>query len=181
MAQVRIHPPISVDELLVREYRMDDLAVLDSAIVRNREHLLPWVGDWIKAEPIGMERRRELLQSWVESYEAGAGNTLGIFLGDQLVGGTGLHDRNGEHDVEVGYWVDPAYEGRGIATRVTRALMERAFASPAVERVLLIHNEDNAKSRRIPEKLGFREVPGVHMCGETPGVMWEFTRAMWTA
>lgn len=179
MARVRIHPPIVVDDYVVREYTMDDLEALDAAIVRNREHLLPWVGDWIKAEPIGLAKRSELLRQWVDSYAEGADNPVGIFAGDMLVGGTGLHDRNEPHDVEVGYWVDREFEGRGIATRVTAALIERAFATPDVDRVLLLHNIDNAKSRRVPEKLGLREVPGEHRCGEAPGAKWEFTRAMW--
>jgi len=179
MARIRISPPITVDELTVREYDMGDLEQLDAAIVRNREYLLPWIGDWIKAEPIGLDARRTLLQGWVDSYATGADNPVGIFIGDLLVGGTGLHDRNGEHDIEIGYWVDEQYQGRGIATRITRALRDFAFTSPDVQRFLLIHNVGNAKSRRVPEKLGMTEVPGTHTCGDSDAVLWEFTREAW--
>jgi ribosomal-protein-serine acetyltransferase len=181
MARVRIHPPLHVDELTVREYRMDDLAAIDAAIVRNREYLLPWIGPWIKAEPIGLDARRTLLQSWVDSYATGADNPVGIFNGTELVGGTGLHDRNAPSDIEIGYWVDEAQQGRGIATRISAALMAFAFTEPAVQRFLLIHNVDNDKSRRVAEKLGLREVPGEHSCSDNPAVMWECTREMWTA
>lgn len=181
MARIRIHPPVTVDELTIREYRMADLDALDAAIVRNREYLLPWIGPWIKAEPIGIEARRALLQSWVDSYVDEADNPVGIFIGDELVGSTGLHDRNEPDDVEIGYWVDERHQGLGIATRVTAALLEFAFASPGIARFLLIHNTGNVKSRRIPEKLGFREVPGTHECSDAPATMWEFTRDMWDA
>lgn len=181
MARIRIHPPVNVDELVIREYRMDDLEALDAAIVRNREYLLPWIGPWIKAEPIGLDARRALLQEWVDTYADGADNPVGIFIGDEFVGGTGLHDRNQPGDVEIGYWVDEAQQGKGIATRVTAALLALAFTAPAVERFLLVHNLGNDKSRRIPEKLGFREVPGTHECSGDAAKMWEFTRAMWDA
>lgn len=179
MARVRIHPPVCVDELSIREYRMDDLEQLDAAIVRNREYLLPWIGDWIKAEPIGIERRREILLGWVDSYATGADNPVGVFIDDVLVGGTGLHDRNAPDDVEIGYWVDEDHQGRGIATRVTATLVAFAFTHPQVQRVVLKHNLQNDKSRRIPEKLGFRRWPDVDTCGDAPGVGWEYTRQMW--
>ncbi len=179
MARVRIHPPVHVDELVIREYRMDDLEQLDAAIVRNRDYLAPWIGPWIEAEPIGLEARRALLQSWVDSYAMGADNPIGIFVGNELVGGTGLHDRNEPEDVEIGYWVDEAHQGSGIARRVTAALLELAFREPTVQRFLLIHKVDNAKSRRVPEQLGFRIVPGEHTCSAAEASMWEFTRDMW--
>ena len=181
MARIRIHPPVHVDELTIREYRMDDLEQLDAAIVRNRDYLAPWIGPWIKAEPIGLDARRALLQSWVDSYEAGDDNPIGIFIGRELVGSTGLHDRNEPDDVEIGYWVDQAHQGVGIARRVTAALMVSAFAEPTVQRFLLIHNLDNQKSRRVPEQLGFRIVPGDHTCSDAAATMWEFTRDMWEA
>jgi ribosomal-protein-serine acetyltransferase len=181
MARIRIHPPITVDELTIREYRMDDLEQLDAAIIRNREYLLPWIGPWIKAEPIGIDTRRTLLQSWVDSYPEGADNPVGIFIGEDLIGGTGLHDRNGEHDIEIGYWVDEAHQGRGIATRVTATLRDLAFTSPDVHRFLLFHNVGNDRSRRIPERLGMAEVPGAHTCGDDAAVLWETTREMWAA
>lgn len=179
MARVRISPPIRVDELTIREYRMADLEQLDATIVRNREYLLPWIGPWINAEPIGIDARRELLQQWVDSYADGTDNPVGIFIDNVLVGSTGLHDRNAPEDVEVGYWVDEAHQGAGIATRVTAALRGVAFSSAEVERVLLIHSTANDKSRRIPEKLGFRMVASDRTCGDSPAILWEFTRAMW--
>lgn len=181
MARVRIHPPITVDELTIREYHMDDLHALDAAIIRNREYLLPWIGPWIKAEPIGIERRRELLQGWVDTYSTGGDNAVGIFMGDELVGGTGLHDRNEPADVEIGYWVDELRQGSRIATRVSGALVEFAFRHPQVERVLIIHNPDNLKSRRVPEALGFTEIPSIAECGEQPGITWALTRDAWEA
>lgn len=182
MAKVRVHPPLIVDELVVREYTMDDLQVLDSAIVQNRLYLVPWVGEWIAKEPIGLEARRVLLAEWIKEYEhKGADHPIGIFCGAALVGGTGLHDRNGPHDVELGYWVDEDWQGRGIATRISAALIAHAFCFPEVERVLLKHRPENLKSRRIPEKLGFTQIESDSRCacGDVEHVTWELTRKQW--
>jgi ribosomal-protein-serine acetyltransferase len=184
MAKIRVHPPLVIDELVVREYTMDDLQLLDDAIVTNREYLLPWIGPWILKEPIGLDARRALLAEWVEKYPVdGADQAIGIFCAGQLVGGTGLHDRNEPHDVEVGYWVDEEWQGRGIATRVTKALTDYAFRFPEVHRVLLKHNIDNLKSRRIPEKLGFSIIDntGACSCGDEPHTSWAVTREQWLA
>lgn len=184
MAKIRVHPPLVIDELVVREYTMDDLQLLDDAIVSNREYLLPWIGPWIQQEPIGLDARRALLSEWVEKYPVeGANQAIGIFCAGQLVGGTGLHDRNEPHDVEIGYWVDEEWQGRGIATRVTKALTDYAFRFPEVHRVLLKHKVDNIRSRRIPEKLGFVQLPSLPDCdcGEGEHTNWGVTREQWIA
>lgn len=184
MAKVRVHPPLVIDELVVREYTMDDLHLLDDAITNNRLYLLPWVGPWIQKEPIGIDARRALLAEWVTNYEVeGANQPIGIFCAGQLVGGTGLHDRNEPGDVEIGYWVDEEWQGRGIATRVTKALTDYAFRFPEVQRVVLKHLVNNERSRRIPEKLGFVRIPDLPSCdcGEGEHVNWAVTRAQWIA
>lgn len=184
MAIVRVHPPLVIDELVVREYTMDDLGLLDDAIVTNRLYLLPWVGDWIKAEPIGLEERERRLQEWVARYpEKGADQPIGIFCAGQLVGGTGLHDRNEPSDVEVGYWIDETWQGRGIASRVTTALTDLALRTDGVERVLIKHRVENIRSQRIPEKLGFVRIPNLAdcACGEGEHVTWAVTREQWRA
>lgn len=184
MAKVRVQQPLVVDELIIREYTMDDLDVLDHAITHNRLYLLPWIGPWIESEPIGIERRRELLQQWIAEYpEMGADHPIGIFCGDQLVGSTGLHDRNEPNDVEIGYWVDEEWQGRGIATRVTKALTDYAFRFPHVDRVVLKHRPDNLKSRRIPEKLGYVQLAELSDCGCGDGdhTNWGVTREQWWA
>ena len=134
-----------------------------------------------RRSPSGWTHVGRCSRSWVDSYEGGADNPLGIFIGSELVGSTGLHDRNEPDDIEIGYWVDQAHQGVGIARRVTAALMVAAFAEPTVQRFLLVHNLDNQKSRRVPEQLGFRIVPGEHTCSDAEATMWEFTRDVWEA
>ena len=111
-------------------------------------------------------------------------NPLGIFYGETLIGGTGLHDRNEPADVELSYWLREEWRGKGIATRVAAALTDYAFTSAEVDRVLIKHVPDNERSARIPERLGFERIPNMgscNSCGDVEHVTWALTRAQWEA
>ena len=56
----------------------------------------------------------------------------------------------------LGYLVDPAYAGRGIATAVARALLDTAFGELGLRRVTAGCFADNVASWRVMEKLGMR-------------------------
>lgn len=53
---------------------------------------------------------------------------------------------------EVGYWIDRAWWGRGIATAALAALLREVPARPVYARVA----HDNAASIRVLERCGFR-------------------------
>jgi [ribosomal protein S5]-alanine N-acetyltransferase len=75
--------------------------------------------------------------------------------GGVLVGDAGLNPLGGRGpDVELGYTVARAAWGRGYATEVGRALVEHAFTTLGVPRVVAQVEPANAASRRVLEKLG---------------------------
>lgn len=55
----------------------------------------------------------------------------------------------------VGYWVDPTYQGRGIATRATRLMAGWAFSELALPRLELTCGPDNHASQRVALRCGF--------------------------
>jgi RimJ/RimL family protein N-acetyltransferase len=72
-----------------------------------------------------------------------------------VVGGGTLHHLDAERSiVELGYWLFEQARGRGVATRVARALAQHAF-SLGVERVAAYINLDNSASERVLERAGF--------------------------
>jgi [ribosomal protein S5]-alanine N-acetyltransferase len=74
---------------------------------------------------------------------------------DVLVGDAGLNPLGGRGpDVELGYTVARAEWGRGYATEVGRALVEHAFDTLGVPRVVAQVEPANAASRHVLEKLG---------------------------
>ena len=59
---------------------------------------------------------------------------------------------------EIGYWVDKAVQGRGVATEAARALLAWGEAQFGVTRFVAGHFQDNPASGRVLEKLGFERV-----------------------
>jgi RimJ/RimL family protein N-acetyltransferase len=80
-----------------------------------------------------------------------------------LIGRTGLqYHRAWAHDPEVGWGLDPAWWGRGLATEMGVACVAWGFEDLGFLRLVSITIEENLPSRRIMEKLGFRLHEKVH-------------------
>jgi RimJ/RimL family protein N-acetyltransferase len=73
-----------------------------------------------------------------------------VLVDGDVVGSTAVYGEPGER--EVTYWIDRAYWGRGIATAALGALLAEIPERPLYARAAA----DNAGSRRVLEKCGFR-------------------------
>jgi RimJ/RimL family protein N-acetyltransferase len=75
----------------------------------------------------------------------------------ELVGRTGpAFHKVWPDDPEVGWGLDPAWWGRGIATEAGAACVAWAFGDLGYARVVSIATEANVASRRVMARLGFR-------------------------
>ena len=72
------------------------------------------------------------------------------------IGNLGFHGPAQNGAVEIGYGIEPEFEGHGYATEAAKALVNWAFEQPGVEAVEAEAEESNAASLRIIEKLGFQ-------------------------
>ncbi|MFI0461166.1 MAG: GNAT family N-acetyltransferase [Ilumatobacteraceae bacterium] len=183
MRQVSVAPePLRVGEYVLRKYETSDAHALVDSVTASHEHLEPWM-PWMKFEPQTVAQREELIRTWSEAWDNRTEFVMGIFLGDHVVGGTGFHLRGDVNTVEIGYWVHVDYIGRGIATQVSRALCEAAFAMwPEIDIVEIVHDEANVASGKVPDRLGFQHVFTGQRQPEAPGesgvlYRWEKKRA----
>lgn len=85
----------------------------------------------------------------------------GEFAG--LVGFKGFD--SGNKRIEIGYWMSQYVQGKGIMIRSVRKLIEFAFSELGMNRIQIKVAVNNDKSKRIPEKLGFR-MEGIERDGE---------------
>lgn len=77
----------------------------------------------------------------------------GQSFGAGLLGFKGLPDAHGE--VEIGYGIDPKYQGRGFTTEGVRALIAWAFQDPRCRAVIAPNTaKDNLASNRVLAKVG---------------------------
>jgi [ribosomal protein S5]-alanine N-acetyltransferase len=76
----------------------------------------------------------------------------------QFIGWAGVfRSRDTKHtgEVEVSYGLVASHRGQGIATEIASALVDYAFETLNVRRILATIDPDNIASIRVAEKLGF--------------------------
>lgn len=146
---------------MLRAWEPADIDVLAAAVARNLDHLRPWM-PWVVDEPLPRPRRLELIKGWARDRADGGDAVYGAFEDGVVVGGCGLHRRQGPDCVEIGYWVDAAQTSRGVATTMAGLLSALALTTPGIAAVEIRHDKANVASGRIPARLGYTFV------GETP-------------
>ncbi|NNJ12047.1 GNAT family N-acetyltransferase [Chloroflexales bacterium ZM16-3] len=142
-------------EITIRAYRPGDGPALQRAVVTSYQHLRPWM-PWAKPEQ-SVDESEALCRSFAGKYLLGQEFTLGIWIGDELVGGTGYHLRWGPLELgnaEIGMWVSAARAGQGLGTRALSALLEWGFTAWPWQRLVWLCDTRNLASARVAEKGG---------------------------
>ncbi|MDT0341589.1 GNAT family N-acetyltransferase [Streptomyces litchfieldiae] len=140
--RLRLRPFTADDIDWVHQVALDPLmrTFIDLPSPYRREHAEHFVERLVR-EGWATRRRVEYL-----AEDAATGERLGR---------AGLSLKTGGA-AEVGYWVDPAARGRGVATTAVTALCGWAFATLGLGIVHWRAEVGNDASRRVAEKAGFR-------------------------
>ena len=97
--------------------------------------------------------------------------------GKRVVGVCGFKGNpNAACEVEIAYGTVPGFEGRGYATDMAKALVEIAFGSPAVRRVIAHTLPETNASCRVLQKVGMRNVGEVMDPEDGKVWRWEILR-----
>ena len=149
--------------------------VLDGGRLRLREVGLADLDDawaWSSDErffrylPVEQPADRQAERLWLESVIAEAIGTprrqyqLGIELAEtgSLVGMTRIGVGSVRHrSANIGYGVAPAFWGRGIASEAAALIVGFGFERLGMHRIWATHHPENVASRRVLDRLGFRE------------------------
>jgi RimJ/RimL family protein N-acetyltransferase len=147
---------IETERLVIRCYQPADTQLLANSILESLEHLKPWM-PWAHDEPRSFELRLQGVQRFRGRFDMQEDYVYGIFDPQEtrLLGGTGLHTRIGERQLEIGYWLHKDYINRGLITESTAALVKVAFEVIHIHRVEIHCDPRNHASAAIPRKLGF--------------------------
>jgi len=147
---------IETDRLVVRCYNPSDAQLLADSVAENIDHLKPWM-PWAHFEPTPMEERVNRLKRFRGMFDLGQDYIYGIFNPEEtkLIGGTGLHTRLGDSELEIGYWIHKDHINQGLVTESTAALIKVAFEIIHVHRIEIHCDPANLASAAIPKKLGF--------------------------
>lgn len=144
-------------DLTLRAYRPGDGAALQRAAVSSYEHLRPWM-PWARPDQ-SVEESEAIIRRMAGAYLTNENFTLGMWIGDELVGGSGFHLRWGDlasGNAEVGMWVSAARAGGGLGTRALGALLDWGFSAWPWQRLVWQCDTRNSASARVAEKNGLR-------------------------
>jgi RimJ/RimL family protein N-acetyltransferase len=152
LSTYRFPEQLRVDELLVRAPTELDIDAIAPAF---RD---PAVGGEAGMPPFDTDALRLAVREQLPQMRA-AGLLAPYVIEDtrsgEVVGGAALHHLDPMRDVvEVGYWLFVEARGRGIATRVVRALADHAFANGIVRFEAHVRLANEA-SERVLERAGF--------------------------
>jgi RimJ/RimL family protein N-acetyltransferase len=153
---------LTTERLVLRRFTLDDAPAL-LALDQDPE-VRRYVED---GEPVTFEAATQMIEHWLGYHQrsdlfgfwAAVERFTGRFLGwFHLRPGEG----HGDDEPELGYRLIRAAWGRGLGTEGSQALVDHAFASGRVRRVLAETMAVNVGSRRVMEKVGMRLVRTFH-------------------
>lgn len=149
--------PIRTERLILRRVREDDVDRLLE--FRNKPEVYRWLlttrvnpADFRAAWLRTLTDERDL--SSVAELDGTVIGTASLRVSDGL--GQDSHEATTAAEAEIGYLLDPAHSGRGLATEIATELLRVAFEIAGVRRVTAGCYADNLASVRVLEKVGMR-------------------------
>jgi len=118
----------------------DDGEELYASVLRARIHLSRWT-TWS-----GRINSGDMMGGYITGWSARP--QYGIEVEGRLGGMLGIYGANEEPWLDLGYWIEPAFTGRGIMTRAVRTL-----ATWADRPILLAIHPNNAASLAVARRL----------------------------
>ncbi len=145
---------LKVDEFELRRFCRSDAETVFETVVRNREHLQPFM-HWMVPE-YSIDSAREFIESSTAAADNRESLGFGIFLDKELLGSIGFVNFDWKaRRTEIGYWIAKDREGTGIVSRSCVALIDLAFRELEMNRIEIRCAAKNTRSAAIPKKFGF--------------------------
>ncbi len=165
MNQIFIPESIHTERLILKRWRKDDASDLMLLLELNVNHLQRWIPPRI-SEPVPLKDLKRRIEGFIMDFNNGKEWRYGIFKKDnsELIGEAALFPRDTEkrvpaesaNRIEIGYWITENHTGKGFASEVTKAFLEKVINIIGVEKVEIHCDERNHASAAIPKKLGFQ-------------------------
>ncbi|WP_244897355.1 GNAT family N-acetyltransferase [Marinococcus halophilus] len=134
------------EELYLKLLEPSDAPAIFSLTDNSREHLkewLPWV-DHTNEEKDTRAFIHEARLGWAEQKAV----SDAIVFRESIIGVAGFNRLDQQNNLgEIGYWLGKDYQGKGIITAVTGALISYGFDQLGLNKIVIKVAAANAKSR----------------------------------
>ncbi|GIE83607.1 GNAT family N-acetyltransferase [Actinoplanes regularis] len=151
--------------VLLRPYKRSDARAWSEVRIANRAWLAPWEsappGPW--AEMNSTRAYGFVFRDMKRAARRGDSMPFAVCLREggreRLVGHVNLGSivRRAFASAYAGYWVDHRVAGRGVIPTALALAVDHAFGPGGLHRIEVNIRPENGPSRRVVEKLGFRE------------------------
>jgi len=146
---------IETDRIFLRPFCIKDIEPF--AKICANPNVMRYIGD---GKPVSLGIISEKIPEWIELYEKQKYGLMALFMRDtdELIGFCGfIHQIVDEIEyIELGYRLDEAYWGKGIATEAAVAVREYAFNVLEIPMLISIINHQNDASKRVAKKVGMK-------------------------
>ncbi len=150
---------IETGRLLLRAPRPGDGAILHASVIETLADLRRYPASMIWAmEEHSVEKAEEFCRRGAASWILRADLPMLLFHRDtgEHAGNCGLHRFNWSTRVfEIGWWCRKRCQGQGLITEAAAAITGFAFEHLGARRVWCSTDEENERSWRVAERLGF--------------------------
>lgn len=168
------------DDAELRLLAEADAEELHRLIEANRAHIaawLPWAAEQELADTL------EFIQGTRSQLERNDGFQAAVLIDDRIAGVIGYTGVSWEErSTGLGYWLAAEHQGRGTMSAAVTALTKHALSAWALHRVTIRAATENARSRAIPERLGYREEtvkPKAQRIGDLDLAVYTITADEW--
>ncbi len=132
-----------------------DAGKLYGLIETNREYLRRW-HPWVD-NVRSMDDTGKMIATWQQQNARKRGFCASILFDGHLCGV--IHHLNVDWPnrwTALSYWLSEVHQGQGIMTTCCQAMIAHAFNEWKLNRVTIECATGNTRSRKIPERLGFK-------------------------
>jgi ribosomal-protein-serine acetyltransferase len=138
----------------LRPLKEADVEELHALIERNRAELALWM-QWAAGQT--HEQTLEFIRRARAQESENGGLQRAIVAKERIVGMVGFPAIDwANRSAGIGYWLDEGQRGQGIMTAAIAALVDHAFEKLRLTRLEIRTDVENARSRAVAERLGFR-------------------------
>ena len=155
---------IETERLILRPFNLHDLD--DFALICADPEVMRYIGN---GKALEKETTKDLLVWIISQYEELGFGLLAVTLkkNNRLLGFCGFIKQviDNETHIELGYRLDSAFWGQGIATEAAQAMKNYAFNQLNIAHLISIIHVDNMASKQVAQKVGLSHMKQTHFKG----------------
>jgi ribosomal-protein-serine acetyltransferase len=120
----------------------------------NRIYLRQWM-PWLDSTN-NVADIENFIKSTLQQFANNEGFAAAICENERIIGIIGLNRIDRDNRIGyIGYWLAASYQGKGIMTNSCQMLINYAFKTLDLNRLVITCATENQRSRAIPLRLGF--------------------------